>query len=183
MRAEINIPLANFGKMKRKGQMKIQQMAFMLIAVTLFFVFVALFFASAGLSGLKQKKATLDEDNAILIATNLAKSPEFSCGGAFGTTKLNCIDFDKVMVLSERSEYFSFWDVEGIEIRKVYPASDKECTIENYPDCGVLTIKQSESVGKDKSTFVSLCHKEQYETTSYNKCEIGQLIVRFGGEE
>lgn len=162
----------------KKGQMKIQQMAFMLIGVTLFFVFVGLFFASAGLSGIKQEKAKVDEDKAVLMSLNLAKSPEFACGEAFGTTKLNCVDFDKVFILSQKEDYSTFWDVKGIEIRKLYPEEEDEiCTEENYPNCQVLKIKDPGNEGLGKSAFISLCHKEPYESTSYNKCEIAKLTV------
>ncbi|MBI2057209.1 hypothetical protein HYT91_03070 [Candidatus Pacearchaeota archaeon] len=39
----------------RRGQMKIQQMAFMLIAVMIFFALVGLLIFSIGFSGLKEK--------------------------------------------------------------------------------------------------------------------------------
>jgi hypothetical protein len=165
--------------MVKKGQMKIQQMAFMLIAVTLFFILVGLFFASYSLNKIKLSKAELDEENAILTAENLAKSPEFSCAAGYGTTLSNCIDFEKAFILSNKPEYHEFWDVEGIEIRKLFPLEENECTTENYPNCNILTVKEAEIPGNDKSTFVSLCHKAPYEDTNYNKCEIARLIVRF----
>jgi len=46
---------------KKKAQMKIQQMAFMLIAIIIFFVLVGLFALSMSFGGLKEKKAALDE--------------------------------------------------------------------------------------------------------------------------
>lgn len=164
----------------KKGQMKIQQMAFMLIGVTIFFVMVGLFLASIGLSSLKEKKELLDEQNAAIESLNLAKSPEFSCANAFGTTKINCVDFDKVLILSEKEDYFSFWGVEGIEIRRIYPKSENEfCTKENYPDCERLVLKEAKNPENEKSAFISLCHKEPYESTSYNKCEIARLTVKY----
>ena len=57
--------------MNKIAQMKIQQMAFMLIAITLFFMLVGLFLASTGLSNIKQSKAQLEEDNAALLAKGL----------------------------------------------------------------------------------------------------------------
>jgi hypothetical protein len=164
----------------KKGQMKIQQMAFMLLVVTLFFVLVGLFFTSIALNKLKHSKDDLEKENAALTATNLAKSPEFSCGASFGTTKLNCVDFEKAFILSKRGNYQDFWGVEGIEIRKIYPKeSNKVCNEETFPYCELLVIKEPEELGNDKSTFVSLCHKEPYEGGNYNKCEIARLIVRF----
>ena len=99
----------------KKAQLKIQQMAFMLIAVTLFFVLVGMFILTIYVSELKNSAAILDEKNALLLVTKLANSPEFSCGGSFGNLRTNCIDADKVMMLRERiSNYENFWDVENI---------------------------------------------------------------------
>ena len=117
----------------KKAQLKIQQMAFMLIAVTLFFVLVGMFVLTIQLSNLKNSAATLEEKNALLLVTKLANSPEFSCGNAFGNIRINCIDADKVIMLKEGiTNYDKFWGVENIEIRKIYPkTTDKTCTLEN----------------------------------------------------
>ena len=88
----------------KKAQMKIQQMAFMLIAITLFFVLVGLFIVSAAFSGLKDKAKQLEEQEAITLVSKLANSPEFSCGTAYGGQKVNCIDLDKLIPLIQNNE-------------------------------------------------------------------------------
>ena len=109
----------------KKAQMKIQQMAFVLIAVTLFFVFVGLFVFMVMFSGLQESADMLKEENALVLVSKLANSPEFSCEQAFGERIANCIDSDKVMALSQdSSKYSELWDVEGIEIRKIYPKKE-----------------------------------------------------------
>jgi sensor histidine kinase regulating citrate/malate metabolism len=70
-----------------KGQMKIQQMVLMLLAVTLFFVMIGLVMLAFVFSGVREGAQIQEENNAILLATKLANSPEFSCGGAYGTIK------------------------------------------------------------------------------------------------
>ena len=157
-------------------------MAFMLIGLTIFFVLVGLFALSFAFSGLKDSKALLDEKEATLLVSKLANSPEFSCGGAFGTDKVNCIDIDKVFALKEEiMMYKSFWGVEGIEIIKIYPSSTGECTSLSYPNCEILTVLESGGA-IDKSTFVSLCRKEGAGGSFYDKCELGRLIVRVSNE-
>ena len=102
---------------QRKGQLKIQQMAFMLMAVTLFFILVGMFVLTIYLSNLRNSASVFEERNALLLVTKLANSPEFSCGEAFKGKKTNCIDADKVMMLKERiDKYSDFWDVKNIEI-------------------------------------------------------------------
>lgn len=160
-------------------------MAFMLIAVTLFFVLVGMFVVSIYLSDVRNSASVLEEKNAILLATKLANSPEFSCGKAFKNKKTNCIDSDKVMVLKENiDKYSNFWDVENIEIRKIYPVSeDKKCTLGNYPNCNIIILREGNietefsNMTMDFSNFVSLCRKESVDGETQNKCEIAKLMV------
>ena len=170
----------------RIGQMKVQQTAFMLVALTIFFILVGLFALTFYFSGLRESKQLLDEKEAFLLVSNLANAPELSCGNAFGGTKSDCVDFDKAMVLKTRETIYSkFFGVSGIEIQKLYPDDDfeVECTNATYPECGNLVIfETAEEIGIDKSAFVALCRKEKSGTTFYNKCELAKLIVRVANE-
>jgi len=166
----------------KKGQIKIQQMAFMLIAVTVFFVLAGLFMLMIKLSNLRESAELLEEKNALLLASKVADSPEFSCGDSLGKPRANCIDTDKLMALKARiaaGEYIDFWGIDGIEIRKVFPVDSGECTVERYPNCEKITIVNATS-GTGKSNFVSLCRKEKNVNDNgliYNKCELGEIIV------
>ena len=169
----------------KKAQLKIQQMAFMLIAVTLFFVLVGLFILVIYMSGLKDGAESLNEKNAALLAAKLSNSPEFSCGNSFGGTKLNCIDGDKVMVLKENINDYgiankNFWGVQNIEIRKIYPSEygDTECNRGNYNNCGVLKIFDEEMIGTIYSNYVLLCKKALSEDGHpRDKCEMAMFMI------
>ena len=165
----------------KKAQLKIQQMAFMLIAVTLFFVLVGMFVLVIKFAGLKESATTLEEKNAMLLVTKIANSPEFACGFSFDETKLACIDTDKVMMLKEIiNKYKDFWGVSNIEIRKIYPETDKEtiCEIKTYPNCNILRIREKEISGTGQAkNFISLCRKESFEGKVYDKCELGIIIM------
>jgi hypothetical protein len=166
----------------KKGQLKIQQMAFMLMAVTLFFVLVGLFVLVFMFSGLKESATALQEKNAMLLVTKLANSPEFSCGNSFGSYRINCIDSDKVMMLKENiNKYSDFWDVSNIEIRKIYPKTDSEiiCELGNYPNCNIIRILSKDVKGTDLSNFVSLCRKESSDGEIYDKCELVRLMISY----
>jgi len=163
----------------KKGQMKIQQMVFLLVAVTIFFVLVGMFFVTVVFSGLRESAALLEEENALLLVSKLANSPEFSCGNAFGSTKINCIDSDKAMALKNNiNKYSGFWGVDGIEIKKIYPEDERICTFENYPDCGEILLLSSRGTGV--SNFVALCKKENIEGQIYDKCELARISVYYG---
>jgi hypothetical protein len=161
----------------KKGQAKIQQMMFMLLAVTLLFVLVGLFFLAIKMSTLKSTATTLGEENAKLMVSKLANSPEFSCGGAF-EAQSNCIDFDKIMALKSMKEYSKFWGVAKIEVRKILPTGNKTCSFENYPNCEIVNILDlGVNTLSPSSNFVSLCRKEKSERIVYNKCELALLMV------
>jgi hypothetical protein len=163
----------------KKGQMKIQQMAFMLIAVTILFALFGLFFLSIKLKDVKKTATTLEEENAMLLVSKLANSPEFSCGNSFGSTRTNCIDFDKIIGLQKfLGNYQRFWGVTKIQIRKIYPSSEIVCNEENYPECGIINILDKEKNSTSfSSNFVSLCRKEAGESMIYDKCELAILMV------
>lgn len=166
------------GKMK-KAQFKIQQTAFMLVAVTLFFILAGMFVLVFKFSSLKETATLLEEKNAMLLVTKLANSPEFSCGEAF-EAETNCIDADKVMVLKENiEEYENFWGVQNIEIRKIYPTGNAVCDFGNYPECNIIRIISGEVSGFSVENFVSLCRKESENGEIYDKCELAKLIVSY----
>lgn len=168
--------------MNKKAQMKIQQMAFMLIAVTLFFVLVGLFFLLIVFSGTKESVELLKEEGALLLVSKLANSPEFACGEAFGTTKVSCIDGDKVMALRENiGDYSNFWGVDGIEIKNMYPKNPEICTLENYPNCGEIVLIPGTGTGV--SNFVALCKKQDIDGQIYDKCELAKIVVYYGGSD
>lgn len=169
----------------KKAQLKIQQMAFVLLAITLFFVLAGMFALVFLLSGLRGGATALEEKNALLLVTKLANSPEFSCGDAYGSDKLNCVDADKVMVLSKNIDRYSkFWGVRDIEIIKIYPREEEllTCTLSNYPNCNSIKIRTGESgafSGVPHENFVTLCRKEQEGGVVYNNCDIAKLLVSY----
>jgi hypothetical protein len=163
----------------KRGQMKIQQMAFMLMAITLFFVFVGLFIISIKFNDLKQSAESLDQKNSLYLTSKISSYPEIACGTAYGTQKINCIDTDKLIVfLNNKEKYSEFWDVQSLTVRKLYPQSEEVCTSENYPNCGVFKILEGKNRG-DTSIFVSLCRNEFKDQETYTKCELGKLFVGF----
>jgi len=152
----------------------------MIIAITILFVLVGLFFLSISFSNLKKTATNLAEENSQLLVSKLANSPEFSCGNAFGTiSQSDCIDFDKVIGLKEDiKKYLNFWGVAKIEIRKIYPNGSRLCTKTNYPDCEILKVLDKEvNTLAYSSNFVSLCRKEFDGKITYNKCELALLMV------
>lgn len=167
--------------MIKKGQLKIQQMAFLLMAITIFFVLAGVFILTLKYSDLRGSATLLNEENAMLLASKIANSPEFSCGASFGGNKIDCIDADKVMALKQNADnYKYFWGIENIEIVKVpLEFNGTQCTLNNYPRCDRIKIYEKETRGVDSSNFVSLCKKESFEGESYNKCDVAKVMVTY----
>ncbi len=162
----------------KSGQFKIQQMAFMLMGIVLFFILVGIFWLSLKSTSLKKGAADLEQEQAISLALTMADSPELTCGS-------QCVDLYKAMVLKNTRIFESLWPVSEVDIRRVYPELGanivKECTANTYPDCNIITIK-SVNGGQNSSTassYVKLCHTERNtEGYTYQKCELGEIIVK-----
>ena len=165
--------------------MKIQQTAFMLIAITLFFVLAGMFFLSIKMSSIKISATELEEKNSKLLLAKLADSPEFSCGDSYGTQATSCIDFEKLMSLKENiANYSQLWGVSDIQVWKIFPSENfDECTTGNYPSCGKITLfPEHLGNGTYISTFVSLCRRASdfgFPYAPYDKCELAKLMVSY----
>jgi len=169
-------------KICEKGQIKIQQMAFMLLAIFILFVMIGIVIVSSKISKLEETAVEYQEQNALTLASKIANSPEFSCGNSFGNQKSDCVDLEKVLGLKKIAEdYEDFWEVSNIEIRIIYPQDEEEieCSQENYPNCNYIDLLEKGISGFSVSNYVSVCHKEKNINKIVNICELGQIIVSY----
>lgn len=162
----------------KKAQMKMQEMAFMLVAVVLFFVLVGLFLFSMFYANMQKEARMIAEEGTFSLITNLADSPEFNCIGS----KPNCVDSDKIMALiNYQKDYKNFWPFSRLEIQKINAKNKDEmikCTLENYPNCERFVIFDK-NVKNEKavSSYIVLCRVELENDANYQKCEVAKLIA------
>lgn len=164
----------------KKGQFKIQQMSFMLLAVVLFFILVALFWLSIKSAGLKKEATSLEQEKAFTIAQFLAGSAEFSCSAEMGSY---CIDTDKLIVLANKTDYKEFWPVSYVKARKVLlDEKEKICNKANYPDCNSFNVYNNNKIQSNSSigSFIALCRHDKIDESYGWKCELGKLIIGYG---
>lgn len=155
-----------------KGQMKIQEMAFVLVAILIFFALAALFYFAIRFSNLKEGVQELRDLEANEIIKKLSATPEFSWSGC-----ANCIDMDKVLFVKENEAYREFWNLDYMKIERVYPTFEEvECTTANYPNCNSVTFVSKQNYGTPSWTFVALCRNAP-EKGGYQKCELGKLYA------
>ena len=160
-----------------KSQLKIQEMAFFLVAIILFFVLVSLFVLSIVFSNLSQSATEIAEQRTLSSITNLAASPEFSCG------EPNCVDADKLIALMQNRKYENFWPFSSLSVRRQHAFSKTEgemikCSISNYPNCDIFEV-YDRNVENERTiaSYVALCKKEVENNFVYNKCEIAEFIA------
>lgn len=154
-----------------KGQMKIQEMAFVLVGIFIFFALVLIFYANIRFSGIRQDAQDLKDTAAKELVKTIAGSPEFSWEGC-----QNCVDLDKVFLLAESKKYAGFWGLDYLKVERVAPRyKPRQCTRGNYPDCTDITIINSSNYGSPAWSYVSLCRYEAGE--EYTKCELGKIYA------
>jgi hypothetical protein len=136
-----------------KAQMKIQQMAFMLVTLMVFFSLVALIYFSISLSGLKKDVASLQDDEAKELARKMAGTPEL--GFTATSDCSSCIDYDKAKEIANEfknpdlhDKYQNLWNIDYLEI---------ECVSSQGSGCSSLIVIGDDDTDKStKTTFITL---------------------------
>jgi len=160
---------------KIRAQMKIQQMAFMLMAVFLFFILVGLFFLNLQFRGIKKSAAQLQKEDAITSLETLADMPELN----YNSQEEMTLDEDKLKILSGNlgKEYEDFWPVASIKVYKIYPAFDEVIKCPS-PNCNYFEVYDNgQENTQEYSAYVSICKKVKEIGYVYDKCEAGKLVV------
>ncbi|MEM4182098.1 MAG: hypothetical protein QXX68_03045 [Candidatus Pacearchaeota archaeon] len=162
----------------KKSQMRIQQMAFMIVAVFLFFILVALFLLQIFLGELQGGVHLREREQAISLLESISQTPEFSCSDQSSF----CIDEDKILAfkIPEINKVYSdFWPVASIKIYKVGKdfSSLIECPAIN---CNYYKIYEDENQmqKQEVSSYVVVCKKmKDNEGYVYDFCELAKLSI------
>jgi hypothetical protein len=162
------------GKIKT-GQMKIQQMAFMIVAVFFFFMLVGLFFINWQFKDVRGSFEELQKEQAISALSVIADMPELNCEDRVDL----CLDEDKLKVMSGNfsNAYLDLWPVASVKVYKVYPAFSEqvECPALN---CNYYDIFDNGQTNlKEYSTYVSICNRVKETGYVYDKCGVGKLVA------
>lgn len=149
----------------KKAQMKIQQMAFMLVAVAVFFALVALIYLSVSLSGLKNTAVHLQDQEAKETVQKIAGVPEltFTSGGSCSS----CIDLNKALAINPKIAE-ELWNFDYLEIKRIYSKDtldERDCTPINFnadpTKCDKITLINK--IGRpraDQTAFVTLVYRD-----------------------
>ena len=168
---------------EKRGQMKIMQMAFMIIGVFFFFVLVGLFFLNFMIGDVQSGAYELQKRQAISSLEMIAGMNELS----LDSRESMMLDEDKLMVMSGGlgDGYEDFWPVASLRVYKVYPTFSEEKKCPGI-DCNYYDIYDSGQVDVvTYSSFVSICKRVKEFGHIYDKCEIGKIVagVKIRGSE
>jgi hypothetical protein len=162
-------------EMNSSGQFKIQQMAFMILAVFIFFVLVGLFFMRIQFSDVNGGFAELQRQAALSSLSTIANMPELS----YSSSEEFTLDKDKLVIMASTfsSDYEEFWPVASVKVYKVFPKFEEvvKCPAVNCNYYEIYTNNQKNV--KEYSTFVSICKRVKDKTYYYDRCELGKLSV------
>lgn len=155
----------------KTGQLKIQEMAFVLVGIVFLLALVMLFFVAFQSREMNKSAAEYREARAITLLEVVASLPELRCSSSFSQTSESvCLDYDKVNFFNSnrdmQNRYSSLWDgsyVSKIEIEEVYPKG------KSYT---VYSKSTTESV-KSYATYSALCVDE----TKGLICRIARIKV------
>src|SRR3989344_33731 len=87
----------------KKAQMKIQQMAFVLLAIMIFFAMVGLIYFTISIANVQASAEELRDNEARETVKKLSGSPEL--GFTSTTDCSSCIDLDKALILTDSTRY------------------------------------------------------------------------------
>jgi hypothetical protein len=157
------------------GQMKIQQMAFMIMAVFFFFILVGLFFLGIQFRGVEEGAQESQMKQTLSSLEVIADMPELN----YNSDRAMSLDEDKLRIMSGNfsDNYEDFWPVASIEVYKIFPrpAEFVKCPA---LDCNYYDIYDSGQDNIQKySTYVSVCKRVRESGQTYERCEVGKLYV------
>jgi hypothetical protein len=154
----------------KKSQLKIQQTAFMLLALVVLFSIVIIFYFNFTRTSRVNEANDLMTQEAYSLLQKFSGNPEFSCVDSSGM--VYCLDEDKLVALSNMSskykDYFS--GIASLQVREIYP-SNKTIIIYNSP-----ANSATEEVLM-YSAFIPLCKLQVFEGYNWQQCKLAKFIV------
>lgn len=159
-------------KKNKTGQIKIQEMAFVLVAVVFLFALLFLFFARFQQTQITKTAAEIRELRTVTMLRVVASLPELRCSSSFGSAiETACIDKDKLMTFDNypdiRTKYREIWNAASISkvtVEEIYGGND-EFIIYQKSSLPTSTITYS--------TYIPLCE----EISQGTKCNIAKIKI------
>jgi hypothetical protein len=173
-------------KARTRAQLQIQEMAFVLVGLILFFGLIMLFFAVFQQAKIKSLAEQTRREEIVAKLHSIVNMPEFACREAF------CIDEEKMLgflALSQqqKQKYYEKFDKQYIvliKVERVWPdRGNAKCdTNNNIPNCKTYEIYNNtakKSSYEAHSTFTLMCHHALTNGQAAIVCDVGKIVVGF----
>ena len=153
-----------------RAQLKIQQMAFMLVALFIFFLLAGIFFLQINFGQLKKRAYELKKQEIFSLLEVVANLPELRCGEG----RSYCVDEYKVMAWDK--SYEEFLPIGSLKIFKIFPKNQKpiKCPA---PHCNYYELINKNQSAQEYGAYITLCRTEKKLNNVYEKCEIAKLVI------
>ena len=102
-----------------KGQLKIQEMAFVLLALALLGTMAFLFYARIQSQNIMGTAESLKEERALSLRDRIVSLPEIKCAEKI------CLDLDKVEMLKEYEVDHLFRGITEVKVLQIYPIEEE----------------------------------------------------------
>ncbi len=144
----------------KKGQLKIQEMAFVLLALVLLAALVFMFSIRLQSQKIKGVVEEVNQQRALSLRDKLSALPELKCA------RTSCIDEDRARILNKYDVGDLFQGLSGARIVQIYP-ENKE----------IILYSTNRQVNASYSTFVNLCEQKLTGTAFEYDCGLALLLV------
>ena len=151
-----------------RGQLKIQEMAFVLLAIVIFLALVGLVVFSFRLQGLRATGESRADEQAQSLLQGIIALPELQ-----GTCQ-TCLDFDKARALQIQNRSLAKeWQLDYLMIER--SSGIGACTAGTYPNCKELTLIAGSQYGRALRTFASICYWDAEH--EHERCDLGSVYA------
>jgi len=144
----------------KKGDVRMQEMAFVLLAIVLLAAIVFVFSIRLQSSKIMQVSESLNQQRALSLRDKIASLPELKCA------RMPCIDEDRAEMMQNYKLDDLFYGLSGAKIIKIYPSGGE-----------IVLYKSGRPMNMSYSTFVNLCQQKLLGSTFGYDCGLAMLEV------
>ena len=144
----------------KKGDLRIQEMAFVLLALVLLFAIVFIFAIKLQTDKIRETTQFLGQQRALALRDKIAAFQELKCARA------PCIDEDKAKITKDYDIGYLFQGLVKARIVQIYP-EDKE----------IVIYDSGKQIKESFSSFVNLCRQKKAGTAFEYECGLALLVV------
>ena len=146
----------------KRGDFKMQEMMFVLLAIALLGSLIFIFFIKLQTGNIQAEVVKIEQQRALSLRDKISTLPELKCA------RQNCIDKDKALLFSRNPTKDLFQGLVSAKIRQIYPEEEE------------IILYESDNLDQDftsYSTFTNLCEQQKVGTTFEYNCGLALLVV------